>query len=71
MAPKYDTTTFIYDYYEEDSFEDNESEDIKAPESLTEMVFWYLMVLICMLLTWLLVYFCLKIMSLSKYFILF
>lgn len=68
MAPVYDTT-FVYEYFDEDSTEDNEFEHVKDPENLTEMVFWYLAVLICMLLTWLLIYFCLKILALSKYYL--
>lgn len=72
MAPIYDTTTFMYNYVEEnpDEYDDNKSEDIK-PDSVSEMVFWYMVVFICMLLTWLLIYFCLRIMSLSKYYLLF
>lgn len=71
MAPKYDSTTFVY-YLREDSieYEDNESED-KAPDSAKEMMFWYLIVLVGMLISWLLVYFCLKMLSLSNYSILF
>lgn len=70
MAPIDDSTT-IYDYLQRDSYDGYEYEDGKSPSSLSEMAFWYLIVFVFLLLTWLFIFFCLRILSLGNYCLLF
>lgn len=69
MAPIYETDDHLQG--DSTSYEDYKFDEGKAPSTLTEMVFWYLMVFVVMLLTWLLIFFCLRILSLSNYHLLF
>lgn len=49
----------------EESAEIVDQRDETDPASLTQAAFWYMIVLISMMLTWLLMYFCLRIFTLS------
>lgn len=65
MAPMYGYPNYEFsdeeDWGERDDFEEN-------PPKLTEMAFWYMIILIVMLLLWLFMFFCLRIIALSKYY---
>lgn len=61
MAPMYGQPN--YEFSEENW---DEHDDEEKPQSLTEMAFWYMIILIVMLLLWLFMFFCLRIIALSK-----
>ncbi|RVE42882.1 hypothetical protein evm_012462 [Chilo suppressalis] len=71
--PNYDfrdeTTTFpniIIDGGPETSTENTKYEDSNSSGDLTQVAFWYMLVLVGMLLSWLLIFFCLRIIALRQ-----
>ncbi|XP_013138459.1 PREDICTED: uncharacterized protein LOC106103283 isoform X1 [Papilio polytes] len=62
MAPPYGYPN--YDFVEQDSTDNDKSIDDNVGYS--EMVFWYTIVLVAMLLLWILIFFCLRMISLSQ-----
>ncbi|XP_022837472.1 uncharacterized protein LOC111364709 isoform X2 [Spodoptera litura] len=60
MAPYYPNLDMF------DSAEDESQKEANDPSSLSEMAFWYMIVLIGMLLIWIFMFFCLRIISLRQ-----
>ncbi|XP_012552112.1 uncharacterized protein LOC101745983 isoform X2 [Bombyx mori] len=64
MSPIYGHPDYDFGPYEPENEGDQKFEE--NPASLTSMAFWYMMVLIVMLLIWLFLFFCLRIISLRQ-----
>lgn len=67
MAPYYPNVHF-FETGESDQSEDyiNDQKEANDPTSLSQMAFWYMIILIGMLLTWLFMFFCLRIITMRQ-----